>query len=280
MKLKVKNQKNLGVGLLLLAQTIFAINFTVIKYLTDFYSVYQIMFFRFFLGVLILAPIIIKNPIVKKKYNYFMLIRSLFGFCAMVCVFLGYKYGNPGQVTLIFYCSIIWASIIARYVYKERPHNVSIGALIAAFCGLFLILRPDIAPLNTGAWFGVLGSIFNVGVILSLKKCRQYFSSTTIVFVFCFLGCILSIPISNIHLLNSASVKWMLLVGILSTIAQYLFSKGYKYCYASVSSSTGIITIALMYLSGYLFFGESITVSALMGVIVVASSICLIARFQ
>ena len=32
MKLKVKNQKNLGVGLLLLAQTIFAINFTVIKY--------------------------------------------------------------------------------------------------------------------------------------------------------------------------------------------------------------------------------------------------------
>ena len=277
---KLSKQKVFGISLLLTAQCIFAINFSIIKYLTSFYSVYQIMFFRFFLGTILLAPFVLKNPIFKPRYNHFMLIRSIFGFLAMVCVFFGFKYGDPGQVTLIFYCSILWASIIARYVYKERPHIVSIIALVAAFCGLFLILRPDLAPLNKGALFGLAGSLFNIGVILSLKKCRQYFSSTTIVFVFCFLGCIFAIPISSVYLLGIASLKWILLIGLLSTLAQYLFSKGYKYCYASVSASTGIITIALMYISGFLFFGETLSVSAIVGVIIVLSSIGLITRFQ
>jgi drug/metabolite transporter (DMT)-like permease len=280
MSSKLTKNQVLGISLLLIAQAIFAVNFSVIKYLTQFYTVLQLMLFRFFLGTLILAPIVLKRPVFKKEFNHFMLIRALFGFCAMVCVFLGYKYGDAGQVTLIFYCSVIWASIIARYVYHERPHIISVSALFFAFAGLFLILRPDLAPLTKGAWFGVAGSVFNIGVILSLKKCRQYFSSTTIVFVFCFLGCVFALPFAQIHLLSFSSLKWIGLVGLLSTSAQYLFTKGYKYCYASVSSSMGIITIALMYISGFLFFGESITFSALMGVLTVVGSIGLIARFQ
>tara|TARA_A100001015_G_C15037030_1_gene736974 strand:+ start:2584 stop:3426 length:843 start_codon:yes stop_codon:yes gene_type:complete len=269
-----------GVTMLLIAQAVFAVNFSFIKYLTASYSVLQLMLFRFFLGTLILAPVVFKNPVFKPKYNHFVLIRALFGFCAMVCVFYGYQYGDAGQITLLFYCSIIWASIIARFVYNETPHIVSIVAMMCAFGGLFLILRPDLAPLSKAAWFGVAGSVFNIGVILSLKKCRQYFSSTNIVFIFCFIGCLLSVPFANIHLITLSSIKWILIVGGLSTLAQYLFSKGYKYCYASVSSSTGIITIALMYVSGFLFFGEQLTFSALIGVFIVVGSIGLIAKFQ
>jgi len=276
----VTKKQFFGIFCLVIGQLFFTINFNIVKYLTPYYTVFQLMMFRFMVGPFVLAPRVVKPGFWPKKRTYLLVIRTLFGFCAMTCLFLGFKYGDPGQVTLLFYCSIIWATVAAYFILNELPQKQTMLGLVLALLGLFLILRPDQSGISLGSIYAMLGSLFNVGVILTLKKCRQYFDAELIVLVFCVISFCISVPLAKINTLGVGSLKWMALIGAVSMCAQFFFTKGYKYCIASVSSSMGVVSIPLMYISGFFFFNEHIAMSGVAGILIVMVSIVLIARYQ
>ena len=144
------------------------------------------------MGPLFLLPSLIKQRKLF-QYSHVLVLRTIFGISAMTCLYAGFKYGNPGQVSLIFNCSILWTCIISRLLIKERLEGPVLGAIAASFVGLFLILNPFQNPINSGTLYAFLGSILNTGVIFSLKACREKHSSIEILafFHFCalFLYC-------------------------------------------------------------------------------------------
>ncbi|RAP31262.1 hypothetical protein DID78_01795 [Candidatus Marinamargulisbacteria bacterium SCGC AG-343-D04] len=282
MKQKFKfSLATVGVFLLMSSHIIFSVNFSVVKYLTDQYSVSQLMLFRFIAGPFFLIPYLLK-PLPSFKHIRFLLGRTLFGVAAMTCLYLGFKYSNPGQVTLLFSCSIIWTYIASRIIFKEKPHIFSLWAIALSFLGLFLILRPDKLPLTLGVIFPLLGSFFNTGMSLCLKRARDHYSSIFIVLFFHLVSIPILAPFADLStsLFTFTTLKWMCLVGGLSILAQVLMTKGYKYCYTTISSASSIIGVPLMYLSGFIFFNETLSILNGVGIFIVLGSMFVIAKYK
>ena len=72
------------------------------------------------------------------------------------------------------------------------------------------------------------------------------------------------------------NITWMIAVGSLSICAQWLMTKGYKYCPASIASATANLEVPLLYLSGWIIFQQKINTLGIIGVIIVMSSLELV----
>tara|TARA_Y100000591_G_scaffold331525_1_gene365731 strand:- start:1622 stop:2461 length:840 start_codon:yes stop_codon:yes gene_type:complete len=269
---------------LAIANIFFTGSFSLVKYLSNAVPIETIMLFRFMAGPIFLIPFFLvkKKKLIIKSYPLFFL-RVFFGISAMSCLFLSFKYGSIGKSMLIFECSTIWTLLIGYYVYNNKPHPYSLWSIPFAFVGLFLILKPTgLLLFNLGDIFALIGSFFNTGVYITLKKLRNHHDSITIVLVAYFLSSIiLIIPNSlNFPMIIPSHLYLLCIMCSIGLIGQMLMTYGFKFSSAGICSLLMLINVPLTTISGIVFFNESYTLSAIFGIILVFCSLITIARWQ
>ena len=76
---------------------------------------------------------------------------------------LGILEGNVVRVTLLFFLSPVWATLLARLILKEQLTIYSYGVLALALLGAMLILwRPEVGlpwPATHADWYGLIAGI-------------------------------------------------------------------------------------------------------------------------
>ena len=99
----------LGPLLIILSQVFYSCSHTIVKILSSSLSTPQILFFRFFIGALLLLPFYVFS---KERFSLsnpkLLLLRSFFGVVAMLFYFLSLRYGDAGKASMLFQLSIIW----------------------------------------------------------------------------------------------------------------------------------------------------------------------------
>ena len=127
----------MGIMYLILASCFFCTNFTIVTYLSSHFNYFQLILFRSLLGPILLLPFMY---LYKIKIDFsrpgMLILRSVCGLIAMSCLYVALKVGFIGQVTLIFNFSVIWTFILAYFIFKDRPHRLSILMLPVIFAGL------------------------------------------------------------------------------------------------------------------------------------------------
>jgi len=273
----------LGISFILGAQLLFCTNFSLVAYLSSHFSFIQLILFRSLLGPLLCLPFLLSGKI-KLNFSrpWMLLMRASCGLLAMSCLYIGLKQSDIGPVSLMFNFSIIWTFILAFFIFNDRPHRYSLFSLGLAFLGLSLVFYPLNLTLTKGIFFAFLGSLFATGVILSLKSLRSTHDSLTIVLFFQFFACVVYVFPAQLSfsLLDSPFLLLLIATGIISFSAQSLLTTGYKYTTASVASALGLAQIPLMYLSGYLFFDQHITLINMLGVSLVLFSLIIISLYR
>ncbi len=272
-----------GIFFIFLAQLLFCTNFSIVAYLSDYFTFIQLILFRSILAPILFLPLLFTKKInLNFKRPWLLLTRATCGLIAMSCLYIGLKEGEVGQVNLVFNFSIIWTFIIAFFLFKDRPHRFSLTSLAIAFLGLGFVFFPFSTTLNKGTLFAFIGSIFAAGVILSLKSLRKTHDSFSIIFFFqSFASIVYFIPAKpTLALIDNPFILLIILTGIISFSAQWFMTKGYKFTTASVASTIGLAQIPLMYLSGYLFFDQHITLINMMGVFIVLFCLTVISIFR
>ena len=242
------------------------------------------MFFRFFIGALLLLPFYVFS---KERFSLsnpkLLLLRSFFGVVAMLFYFLSLRYGDAGKASMLFQLSIIWTFLISTFILKENAHTYSKIALPLSFIGLYLILKPSsLHTVGLSELYGFLASLFNIGVIFSLKELRKTNSSMTIVLVFYFFSfLVISVPAFKIPLPAITTLYPLLfLMGLTGVIAQLFMTIGFKYSPAWISSALGLIGIPMMYGFGIVLFNEFVSVSSVIGVCIMLSCLLVITKKQ
>ena len=274
-----------GPLLLLASMALYTIAHSFVKALSGTLSTSFLMFGRFFMGAMILLPLFILGK-AKLEFSkpWLLLGRIVFGFIAMYGYFLGLQYSDPGKVSLLFQLSIVWSIILAKLIFKEEPSRMTKGAVVTAFIGLYLVVQPqNMIYINFGDAAALVASVFLAGVVLTLKELRRtqgtfsiimwtYASAALIAVVFG--GTTFTLPASTLHW------SYFLGMGAVGLIGQVLMTYGYKFTSASIASSLGLATVPMMYVSGILFFGETVSVSAIFGILIVMTSLFFITRYQ
>lgn len=250
---------------------------SLIKGLSTFFNIPQLMFFRFIFAPLLMIPLLILGYQSLKVPNKTLLfLRALFAVLGMGCYFIALQLSDLGKISLIFHLSIVWAALLAIPIFKESLSKTAWLCLPVIILGTALVL--DIQHglvINKAEILALVGSLFNAGVFISLKKLRDDHNTFSIVLVtysfgsLCMLPFMPSLP-ANLLVEHFPIITTMALVGLLG---QWLMTYGFKFGKVSINTPITITVIPLLYLVGIIFFQEQITASQVFGVILCLSGL-------
>jgi len=262
----VNQQIRQGAKFLLLGELLIALLAAVVRHLSADLSTEQILFFRNFLGLLALTPLILRSGISELKTNNIMghITRGLIGVTAMYCYFWTLAHIPLTEAFLVKLSAPLFMPIFAYLWLKEPAHKLNLIALVIGFGGVLTILSPNLGedaqadwPV-IALWIGLLGAVLMALSKIAIRSMAAGETSQRIVFYYALISTLITLPgaILNWQPIPNEAWWWLIGLGIIASGGQLALTKGYR------TAPTGAIGVyaytAVIYgaLLGWLFWGE------------------------
>ena len=177
----------------------FTLMTSLIKYLGDGYSPALQTFYRQAAGLLVLAPIILRNPKAAFKASRpgILWFRSLAGALGMILAFWAYQELPLAEANALSFTRTLWIVPLAIFVLHEKIGVWRMSATFIGFAGVLVMLQPSIA--NAVGWpaAAALGSALLFAMTVTGVKILTRDHTTTALLVWAaVLGFVLSVPLA------------------------------------------------------------------------------------
>ena len=237
-------------------------------------------FFRNIIAVFISSIPLIKHwrfiNIPRNNTGWLVLIsRSVFGTIGLVLNFYAISHISLADSSIIQKLSPFIIIILSYIFFKEEMTRFQVFAIIIAFIGITLIIKPSGNNIiSMGALAALLGALC-AGIAYT---CVRYLgthniSGEFIIFFFSSLSSLILLPylILDYRTMTFYQLSMLLLAGISATIGQYGVTFAYKFAAAKNISVFDYSQVLFSGIFGYMFFGEFPDFQSLIGYIIVIS---------
>ena len=237
-------------------------------------------FFRNIIAVFISSIPLIKHwrfiNIPRNNTGWLVLIsRSVFGTIGLVLNFYAISHISLADSSIIQKLSPFIIIILSYIFFKEEMTRFQVFAIIIAFIGITLIIKPSGNNIiSMGALAALLGALC-AGIAYT---CVRYLgthniSGEFIIFFFSSLSSLMLLPylIFDYRSMSLYQLSMLLLAGISATIGQYGVTFAYKFAAAKNISVFDYSQVLFSGIFGYMFFGEFPDFQSLIGYIIVIS---------
>ena len=237
-------------------------------------------FFRNIIAVFISSIPLIKHwkviNIPRNNTGWLVLIsRSVFGTIGLVLNFYAISHISLAASSIIQKLSPFIIIILSYIFFKEEMTKFQVFAIIIAFIGITLIIKPSGNNIiSMGALAALLGALC-AGIAYT---CVRYLgthniSGEFIIFFFSSLSSLMLLPylILDYRTMTYYQLLMLLLAGISATIGQYGVTFAYKFAAAKNISVFDYSQVLFSGIFGYMFFGEFPDFQSLIGYIIVIS---------
>ncbi len=237
-------------------------------------------FFRNIIAVFISSIPLIKHwkviNIPRNNTGWLVLIsRSVFGTIGLVLNFYAISHISLADSSIIQKLSPFIIIILSYIFFKEEMTRFQVFAIIIAFIGITLIIKPSGNNIiSMGALAALLGALC-AGIAYT---CVRYLgthniSGEFIIFFFSSLSSLMLLPylIFDYRSMTLYQISMLLLAGISATIGQYGVTFAYKFAAAKNISVFDYSQVLFSGIFGYMFFGEFPDFQSLIGYIIVIS---------
>ena len=262
-KLNVNNTAAAGPFLMLTAAFLFAVLDGLIKLLGPSFRVWDIAFYRFGCGLVILLAAFgwRKNPF-SGHNTRLLIIRGITGCAAFLSLVTAIRLIPISTAMVFFYSFPAFAALLSPLIFREAITKIEILCVIIALCGVLVLFDFSLEGTLFGQAMGVIGGFFAGLTVAIIKKLRDRNGPVTIYLYFCLLGTALTLPsfISDPQF-PTIQIEWLIVGGIVfsSIFAQLIMNQGFKYC---KSWEGGLfLTSELIFTSiiGIVLFCENVT---------------------
>ena len=268
-----------GIFCIIIAGFGFALMSLFVKLSGDLPSI-QKGFFRNIIAVFISSIPLIKHwkviNIPRNNTGGLVLIsRSVFGTIGLVLNFYAISHISLADSSIIQKLSPFIIIILSYIFFKEEMTRFQVFAIIIAFIGITLIIKPSGNNIiSMGALAALLGALC-AGIAYT---CVRYLgthniSGEFIIFFFSSLSSLMLLPylILDYRTMTYYQLSMLLLAGISATIGQYGVTFAYKFAAAKNISVFDYSQVLFSGIFGYMFFGEFPDFQSLIGYIIVIS---------
>lgn len=251
---KYKSLSNIidkGVLFMLLSALISAVNGAVAKVLSQSMDPIEIVFYRNFLGVLIILYTLKKIPVlIDTSKLHLLILRGVFGTTAMLLFFYTIAYIPLGEAVILNKTSPFFVTILAYYLMKEAISIQTFLALIIGFIGIVFIIKPFGISISMVHLFGILGGFFSAAAYATIKKIKDIYDARIIMLSFMGIGMI--IPLFLFLFTSFVEFKlytdpflWGLIVlmAVTSTGSQWFLTRAYSLSAAGIIGVVSYTTI-------------------------------------
>ncbi len=199
--------------------------------------------------------------------------RCLFGTSGLIANFYAIDKLDIADANMLNKLSPFFAILISIPILKEIPKRIDIAAVVIAFIGAMLIVRPSGSNMQIiPALIGLYGG-FGAGTAYVFVRRLGKKGERTPIIVFCFsvFSTLVTMPfiLMNYVPLEPRQLLCLILAGMSATLGQFGITTAYKYAPAkeiSVFDYTQVIFAAIL---GMLFLGEIPQLLSVIGYIII-----------
>ena len=230
------------------------------------------IFFRNFICLMIFLPSMLKKKSFKVNNKPLIIIRACLGFCCLSCFYFAAKHLKLVDTVLLINTAPLFIPIIIMIWDRVKIPRNRIIAIIIGFFGVLFILKPSFDFLNLAGLIGLFAGVFMAGSMVILRKLSKTEATETILFYF-FLGTVILgfVPMILTWKPFENPMMWVYLVnvGVLGLIFQYLTTKAYTYTTPTRVSVISYLSIVLSGIYGWIFCGNIPDFNSTVGVALV-----------
>ena len=263
---------------LVFASFFFSLMTLCVKKIDERIPIYELVFFRSLLSLLITNFIIkIKKIDPLGNNKPLLILRGFLGTIALLCIFYSIQNMPLSLSTVIQYTYPLFISILSGIFIKEKITKNIIFALIVGWLGILIILDPDqlsslnIELKNYSVLIAFTGAFLTAMAYVTVKKLSSTEDTFIIIKYFPLVSLISLLPIVIINWItpNANEIMWIIGIGLFTQLGQTFLTLGLKKLPASEAASINYLQVFFGSLWGILFFNEIINIKFLVGTILI-----------
>lgn len=268
----------LGSAILFTAMT------SLIKVLGSDYPAALQTFYRSAAGLVILLPMILRDIRGTFRTNRLgiLLFRSGAGTVAMILSFYAFQVLPLAEANALSFTRTLWLVPLAFFVLRETLGAWRIGAALAGFVGVVVMLAPGFTGGGHGFGWGQLAALASAGLfamtITGMKVMTRDHSPFTLLVYAAVLGVVFAIPPALFVWAWPTWPDFLLLcaMGIIGTMTQACYIKGMQVGDAAAMAPIDYTRLVFTAVVGFWIFHEIPTWPTIVGALIVVASTLLI----
>ena len=233
---------------------------TFIKLAQEELNVFTTGFLRFFFGLLIIIPYILKTKfrVFNTKNLQIHILRSALNLPAMLIGFAALAILPLEKMTAIHFIVPIMVTILAVIFLKEKIYLYRTIALVIGFLGMLIILRPGIIDISIALYMALISSLIWSVVIILTKKVSKDDSAITILSHQYLYMTFFSLPLV-IYFWDQPSLKtiiFILCAAMSGTILHIALNHAYKLVDVTMTQPYSFLGLIISSIIGYFVFSD------------------------
>lgn len=269
-----------GPLLMLAAALLFTLMNIIIKLLGPEFRVWDIGFYRFFGGGLLMLVLFSRrgNPFRGNNIRL-LVIRGCTGSVAFLALVTSIRLLPVSTALVIFYSFPAFAAVFSCLLYKER---ISIGAIVCilgVMAGVTVLFDFQLQGNLLGQALAVAGAVFAGLTVTLIKELRATNGPVVIYLYFCTMGLAACLPgFLSAPVWPSNSVEWLMCGGIVLTslTAQLSMNQGFFYCRSWEGGLFMTSEVAMTALIGIVFLHDPATWRFWAGSLLIVGSVLIL----
>ena len=290
-----KNNNPKGIILILLAMMVFSVQDSIMKYIYNYVSLYEVYLVRTLVSFIIILLFLklTKKPIVfKTKYPLLTSIRVVLFFFGFSSFYISLTVMPLATATALFFVTPFLITIFAHFFLKEEIGIRRWSAVIIGFVGVYIILDPNFNNFDYLSLTPILCAFCYSLSMIIIKKTSDKDNVYTQTFTF-YIGAIFISSIfyfvigdgqynTSSHIASQFifkewfanledSILLMVATGVTASAAFLLLFSAYSIASPSVVSPFEYSILLWSSLSGWIFFNEIPGTNTIVGMIIIVS---------
>ena len=291
--MSTRNNNPKGIIFILLAMLVFSVQDSIMKYIYNFASLYEVYLIRTLVsfGIILLFLKLTKKPIIFKTQY------PLLTFCRVILFFFGFSFFYIsltvlplGTATALFFVTPFLITIFAKFFLKEQIGPRRWLAVLVGFIGVYIILNPDFSNFDYMSLTPILCAFCYSLSMIIIKLTSEKDSVYTQTFSFYIGAIIISIvfyftigdgqyntsdhPASQFIFREwftnlDTSFFLMVITGITASIAFIFVFTAYRIASPAVVSPFEYSILLWSSLSGWYFFNEIPNLNTIIGMLLI-----------
>ncbi|MGJ1203767.1 DMT family transporter [Sphingobacterium lactis] len=275
-------EENKSVQYMLLAGLFFALMNVCVKFVAHLPTL-EVVFFRSVISLVATYVILKKDKIPLFGNNKKLLIfRGIAGCLGLIGSFYTIQHIPLGSAVTINYLSPLFTAILGIFVVKQKVRPIQFLFFALALSGVLMLKGFDSRISTLDLVIGLLAALFAAIAYNIIAKLKTSEHPLVIIFYFP----LVTLPVVGIYCLFNWQMPqgwdwfYLLLVGILTQLAQYYMTLSYQRANLSKVASLTYLGVVYALGFGYFLFDETYTLYSILGIVLILIAILLNMRVK
>jgi drug/metabolite transporter (DMT)-like permease len=243
-------------------------------------NVYVAGFFRFFLGLVIILPYIVRNKdaVLKTTHLKQHFLRAILGLPAMLIYFSALVLLPIEKLTAISFVVPLIVTILAVFFLGEKIYIYRTLALILGFSGMLVIIRPGFVDISIGVYMVLFSALlWSINIIITKKISKDDSAITILAYQSIFMS-LLSFFIV-LFFWEMPSLKtfiYLILAAMCGTVLHLTLNHAFKLVDVSMTQPYSFLNLVFASIIGYFVFDEMPDLYTWIGALIIFTGVLII----